>query len=265
MKKPKDQGKNQKDPTDLGTNRTGVATSPVGSAKAVEYAAKFVVLNAEPSALDDLRLGYSSEAEPVGSMAPPLTVKGMAKTAIEALKGNKASVFLDLLGERLAFERTGTRMYESILIKFDASEPGPGGPTRAELEEIRNDELSHFLMLSEAIKELGADPTMMTPSADTAFVASSGIIKLVQDSRTTLTQALKGALSAELTDGDGWLLLSDLAEQLGQEELATRFRAAMATEERHLASVRTWVTAAVEGQAGVDTTGSETTETRPLG
>jgi rubrerythrin len=265
MKKPKDLGKNEKDPTDLGSNRTGVATSPVGSAKAVEYAAKFVVPNAEPSALDDLRLAYSSEAEPVGSMAPPLTVKGMAKTAIQALKGNKASVFMDLLGERLAFERTGTRMYESILIKFDASEPGPGGPTRAELEEIRNEELNHFLMLSEAIKELGADPTMMTPSADTTFVASSGIVKLVQDSRTTLTQALKGALTAELTDGDGWLLLSDLAEQLGQEELATRFRAALATEERHLASVRAWVTAAVEGQAGVDTAESDTTETRPLG
>jgi rubrerythrin len=265
MKKPKDLGKNEKDPTDLGANRTGVASSPVGTAKAVEYAAKFVVPNAEPSALDDLRLLYSREAEPVGSMAPPLTVKGMAKTAIQALKGHKASVFLDLLGERLAFERSGTRIYESILIKFDASEPRPGGPTRSELEEIRNDELSHFLMLNEAIKELGADPTMMTPSADTTFVASSGIVKLVQDSRTTLTQALKGALVAELTDGDGWLLLSDLAEQLDQQELAARFRAALVVEERHLASVRSWVTSAVEGQAGVDKAESAATETRPIG
>jgi hypothetical protein len=50
-----------------------------------------------------------------------------------------------------------------------------------------------------------------------------------------------------------------------QQELADRFRAALAVEGRHLASVRAWVTSAVEGQAGVETAESAPTETRPIG
>lgn len=260
METPRDLGRNEKDPTDLGTNRTGAATSPIDSANAAQYAAKLGEPALEPASLAELRLRHSREAEPVGSMAPPTSVKGMAKTALQALKGNKANVFLDLLAERLAFERTGTRIYDSILIKFDASEPRDNGPTRIELQQIRDDELSHFLLLNEAIKTMGGDPTLMSPSADISFVASSGVVKMVQDARTTLTQALKGALIAELTDNDGWLLLSTLADDLGHQQLAGQFRQALAVEEQHLARVRSWVATSLEGQAGVSAAEGE-----PLG
>ena len=266
METPADTGRNEKDPTDIGTNRTGAATSPSGTERAVEYAAAFGAPNLEPPGLREFRLQRSAEAEPVGSMAPPTTVKGAIKTAVQALQGKKANVFLDLLGERLAFERSGVRLYDSLLIKFGAAQPHPNGPTLMDLEQIRDDELDHFLMLTEAIKSLGGDPTMMSPSADTAFVANSGLLKMVHDARTTLTQALKGALTAELTDNDGWLLLADLADRLGHEELAGRFRTALETEERHLAQVRTWVLAAVEGQAGVEEGAAAVpSENRPMG
>jgi rubrerythrin len=262
MDTPADKGKNEKDPTDLGTNRTGASTSPIDTPRAVEFAARFGKPDLEPAGLANMRLQYSTEAEPVGSMAPPTTIKGMAKTAVQALKGNKATVFLDLLAERLAYERTGTRIYDAILVKFDAAVPRGSGPTRAELEEIRNEELSHFLMLKEAVQTLGGDPTMMSPSADTTFVATSGIVKMVSDPRTTLTQALKGALTAELTDTASWAMLADLADRLGHDEMAGSFRRALEREERHLLMVRTWVEATVSGQAGVEDE-TTSTETRP--
>jgi hypothetical protein len=46
---------------------------------------------------------------------PPTSMKGMAKSALQALKGEKATVLIDKLAERLAFERTGTRLYETLI------------------------------------------------------------------------------------------------------------------------------------------------------
>jgi hypothetical protein len=51
---------------------------------------------------------------------PPTSMKGMAKSALQALKGEKATVLIDKLAERLAFERTGTRPYETLIQKAQA-------------------------------------------------------------------------------------------------------------------------------------------------
>ena len=64
-------------------------------------------------------------------MPPPTSLKGVAKTAVDMLKGSKPTVFIDKLGERAAFERTGTRLYQGALAKFDVLGSWDGGPTRA--------------------------------------------------------------------------------------------------------------------------------------
>jgi rubrerythrin len=63
---------------------------------------------------------------------------------------------------------------------------------------------------------------------------------------------LKAILTAELTDNDGWLTLADMAERLGHTDTAEAFRRALAEEEDHLARVRSWLTTALEGQAGLE-------------
>ena len=75
-------------------------------------------------------------------------------------------VFLDKLGARLAFERMGTRLWEALLSKFDSYGSFTGGPTRDELERIATEEFEHFRLLNEAMIGLGADPTVVTPSAN---------------------------------------------------------------------------------------------------
>jgi hypothetical protein len=103
--------------------------------------------------------------------------------------------------------------------------------------------VSHFDLLTRSLLRLGADPTAMTPSADLAGVASTGLLQIASDPRTNLAQTLHASLIAELTDNDGWATLITLASGLGHDELAAEFTRAYRAEERHLADVRRWVAA----------------------
>lgn len=240
------------DPTAIGLNRTGAGTSPRDADELAEGARAAVPQPSyDVTPIEEVRRSYSDEAEPVGTLPPPLTGKGVVTTVKEALKGEKPTVLLDLLGERLAFERTGTRLYEAALAKFEVADVHPGGPSRQALEEIRDEELAHAALVAEAITTLGGDPTAMTPSADVMAVASEGLVKVLTDARTTLTEALKALTVAELSDNDGWSTLIDIAEKMEQHDMAERFRDARAAESRHLALVHQWLHKAIEGQAGV--------------
>lgn len=247
-----------KKPTDIdGKNRTGAAASPAESKKTAEGAVAGTpdkLIDMEGIALTAARTAWATTAEPVGTMPAPGSVKGVAKTAIKMMQGKDPSVFLDLLGARLAFERSGTRLYEALLIKFEAANVHEGGPTRAELEQLRDEELRHAAMLADCIEQLGADPTAVTPSADIQSVATQGVLQVAADPRTTLTQALQAAMIAELADNDAWQTLIDLADAFGQEEMADEFRHALVEEEDHMMRVRGWLAAAFTGQAGIDPT-----------
>ncbi|HVK75838.1 MAG TPA: ferritin-like domain-containing protein [Kofleriaceae bacterium] len=241
-----------KKPTDIGPNRTGIGTSPIDSKRLVEASEELTPFEGvDGEELESERVEWASAAEPVGTMPPPATLKGAAKTAVQLIKGNKPTIFLDKLGERLAFERTGTRLYEALLIKLQAGTPHAGAPTRDDLEQIRDEELRHFAIVRSAIERLGADPTAMTPCADVNGVLAMGLVQVLSDPRTTLTQCLEAMLVAELADNDGWTMLVDLADGLGFDDLTREFRVALQEEETHLARVREWITTAVEGQAGI--------------
>jgi hypothetical protein len=245
-----------KKPTDIGANRTGIDASPIDSKETIEGALNPTVPALETAGdtvlLASERMSWCEQADPVGTMPPPGTIKGAMKTMAERLKGNNANVFLDKLGERLAFERTGVRLYEALLCKLAGASVHEGGPTRDELIHIRDEELEHFGLLNEVLKSLGGDPTAMTPCADISGVASSGVLKVLTDPRSTLTQCLEAILIIELTDNEAWLTLADLADSFGLGETAERFRTALAQEEEHLARVRTWLNRSVTGQAGVE-------------
>jgi rubrerythrin len=240
-------------PTDMGTNRTGAATSPLKSLRSKRISRDAVPETGagDGQLLEAERITWARDASPVGTVPPPGTLKGVVKTAVEIASGHQPTVFIDKLGERLAFERTGARLYEALLAKFEAASVHEGGPTRAELERIRDDERRHVLVVTDALRQLGADPTAMTPSADVIGVASLGWVQVLTDPRTTLTQCLDVMLVAELADNDGWTLLVEIAQSLGFTKLADDLRTALLEEEGHLNDVRAWVTSASLGQAGV--------------
>jgi rubrerythrin len=243
--------KRKTDPTDIGLNRTGIGTAPALSKKMIE-AQKQHSPEPDGAVITAERTALSKQAPPVGTMPPPASIKGVAKAAVEALKGDDPMVFLDKLGERLAFERGGVRLYQALLVKHAAATVHEGGPTREQLQQFLDEELAHFHVVREAMENLGGDPTAVTPCADITSTAASGLVQVLTDPRTTLTQALEAILIAELADNDGWRTLVSLAEGFGKKELARRFEEALVEEENHLAHVRAWLAQALMGQAGVE-------------
>lgn len=229
-------------------NRTGIQTAPELAEELIEGAN-----NAPPSSeggIEDIaeyRGEYIAEGFPIGSM-PTLPVSKEAEADEEEVG---MAVLLDKLSERLAFERMGTRLYEALLNKIEILGETTPGPTIEQIEEIGREEMEHFLMLNRTITDIGGDPTVQSPCADVAGVASMGILQVVTDPRTSVAQCLQALLTAELTDNAGWELLIKLADSLGQDEMRAEFETALANEEEHLLNVRTWVSECVLDSAQV--------------
>src|SRR5947209_7586226 len=133
-----------KTPNDTGMNRTGIKTSPIDS-RATEAGAEQgdATSDGGESLMAAVRLELAQRGEAVGSMPPPASLKGVAKTAVTMLKGESPTLLLNKLGERLAFERSGVRIYEAVIDKLPAfaGDGGTAGPTVADLRAIQEDEL----------------------------------------------------------------------------------------------------------------------------
>lgn len=242
----------------MGTNRTGMATSPLDSKELID-AAQANPPSSPGSEADAaaVRTEHARESGTVGSVPPPASLKGMVKAAGELIQGRPPALLIDKLGERLQFERSGTRLYEAMIAKYDADGGFEGGPSRADLEAIRDDELRHFDLLRRALERLGADPTAMTPGANMIGLASSGVLAVAVEPRIDFGQSLQALLVAELTDNDGWGMLIDMATAYGQDEMAAEFRVAQLHEARHLELVRSWLSS----KLALDARGAPTTTT----
>lgn len=244
--------------TTTGENRTGAATAEEGVRAMLEANERW----APPGPIDTTlaaadRGVYIIESDALGSVPPPVTIQGMLKSGLDKLVGERPEMLMNKIGERIAFERTGTRLYDALILKYEIltengdvpALPNPldagGEDVSATLRRIRAEEHEHFLMLSEVMRSLGGDPTAQTPCADATATASMGIMQVVTDPRTTFAQSLNALLIAELADNAGWELLITLAQEAGKTEMAELFERALAEEEEHLVSVKTWLTALV--------------------
>jgi ferritin-like metal-binding protein YciE len=228
------------DASQIGRNRTGQQTSPQLSREMNEIVQPVTAEAADASVLTEVRLGYIREAEPLGSVAPPATVRGKVGAAAKMLQGDRPQVFIDKLAERLAYERGGTRLYDAVIAKFIAYADELQDVTLRELLDIREEEASHAALIRTCLEQLGADPTAQTPSADLVGVATAGFLQAATDPRTTLAQTLQVALAAELVDVASWETLIWLAEEMGQDAMVVRFRKALQHENEHLTKVRNW-------------------------
>jgi len=229
-------------------NRTGMQTSPELAEELMEGAS-----SAMPSSeggvenIAESRGEYIAEGFPIGSM--PMMPASEEGEADEEEAG--MAVFLDKLSERLAFERQGVRLYEALLNKCQTLGESAPGPTLEEIEHIGSEELQHFLLVNNAITEIGGDPTVQSPCADVIGVASLGLVQILTDPRSSLPQCLQAMLTAELTDNDGWQLLIKLADNLGFDDMKAEFETALAHEEEHLQNVRNWLSECVLESAQV--------------
>ncbi len=186
----------------LGLNRTPVQLSPDDTQRQIEATQRFPA--DVPGSIEQLteeRQQAILDADTVGSVPIPGSLKGMVKSALDKLRGKNPEVLIDKLGERLAFERTGVRMYEAMIAKA-LSAKGADSVLVDTLRQIQSEEHQHMAVLRKAIETLGGDPTAMTPCADVAAVKSQGVMQVLTDPRTTTSQCLSAILTLELEDND---------------------------------------------------------------
>jgi hypothetical protein len=216
-----------------GANRTGLKPHPDLLREMVEGTHEFgPTSHGGPDSIAQVRIRYAREAEPHGTMPPAAEVPAVR------------IALLDRLGARLQFERTGTRLYEALISKHDALGGFDGGPDRDDLRQLRDDEHHHALLAQTLIRQLGGDPTAMTPAASLQATATRGVIDVIVDPRTTLIEGLDAILIAELADHESWQMLAAAFLLAGERPLAAQVEEAEHTEQAHLSRVRTWLTAA---------------------
>lgn len=218
----------------FGANRTGALAAKQLGREMIEGIERFLPERGEVSpSISESAIAQAGEESPVGHVPLP-------ELPFEADE-QKMALFMDKLGERLAFERTGVRLYEGVLTKLEAYGSYPGGPEEEDLERIREEELVHFQTLADVIREYGGDPTAVTPSADVAAQIGAGIGAVVADPRTTLVQSLEAMMVAELADTECWEVLVDLARTVGRDDVAERLWPFVAHEEAHREQLRRWI------------------------
>ena len=156
--------------TEIGLNHTGLEVAPEVANRMMENTDLTKPPRGDQRAAAKLRAQYAAEADPVGSMPDP------------GLTGGEA-LLMDKLGERLAFERSGTRLYEALMVKCEAAK---AFIPLNDLQHIRDEEHTHFALDGAAIQSLGGDPTAQTPSANVTGVEGMGLLQVQTDPKTTV-------------------------------------------------------------------------------
>jgi len=220
--------------TEVGMNHSGMQAAPDAGEKMLENSKLTKPKRGDERELAKVRIEYAKEADPVGTLPEP-------KAA------GIGAVLMDKLGERLAFERAGARLYDALMAKCQADKSA-GVPLK-DLQHIRDEEAVHFALLGAAIQSLGGDPTAQTPGADVAGVEGMGLVQVLTDPKTTIAQALHAILIAEMIDNVAWDELIELTSQVGNDELLARFAKARDEETEHLQKVQAWYKHATLAQA----------------
>ena len=154
---------------------------------------------------------------------------------MKKLAGKNVSRVIDLLNERLAFERAGVKLYDTILERMKSDR-------RVErmldqMTEHREQEKEHEEWLEEQIRALGGDAR--TPSEKSILVqAESQGIEHVIERDPRLPHDFHALLVAELADNAGWDLLVQLADEVGDRDAKKEFKKRLHEEEEHLLFVR---------------------------
>lgn len=237
----------------MGMNRTGIDMAPVQSKAMLRNVEAGGVAPGQPSALASLQRRFIDEAEALGSVPTPGTLKGAAGAVMQKAQGHNLELLVNKLGERLAFERSGVRLYERMIVKCETLQRGQVGALVKvdQLRHFRQEEMDHFRMVRQVLETLGADSTAQTPDADVSGVAVMGQLQVITDPRTSLLQCLQALQAVELIDGAGWQLLVELTRGMGLGEAADRFQTALAQEAEHARQVTEWCRQLVMFEAGL--------------
>jgi bacterioferritin (cytochrome b1) len=154
------------------------------------------------------------------------------------LAKNNPEKVVDLLTERLFFERAGVKLYDAIIAKLVTSNDPEVHRTLKAMHEHRNHEKEHEEWLEAQIRALGGDAHTCTDMAALATKESAGIEAVVLDGDNEPIHLFHALMAAELADNAGWDLLVALADEAGDRDAKKELKKRLHEEEEHLVFVR---------------------------
>ena len=144
---------------------------------------------------------------------------------------------IDLLSERLAFERAAVKLYDTLHARLRvATDPA----LRALLEQIehdRDEEKEHEEWLEEQIRALGGDAHAPTERSVLVRAESEGVERVMRRD-DSIPHDFHALLTAELADNGGWDLLVRIADEFGDYDAKREFRKRLREEQEHVLFVR---------------------------
>jgi len=144
---------------------------------------------------------------------------------------------IDLLNERLTFERAGVKLYDAILSNMRTSSSPDVARMLPSMKEHRDQEKEHEEWLEAQIRAMGGDAHAKTEMSELITSESSGVEKVVTSDKDLVHQ-MHALLTAELVDNAGWELLLELADDADDADARREFRKRLHQEEEHLIFVR---------------------------
>jgi bacterioferritin (cytochrome b1) len=166
---------------------------------------------------------------------------GAEATMKELCEKNRDKV-IDVLNERLTFERAGVKLYDAILANMHKNPSPEVARMLPSMKEHRDHEKEHEEWLEEQIRKLGGDAHGKTEMSELVKAESAGVEQVVCGDKD-LAHQMHALLTAELVDNAGWELLLELADDAGDDEARREFRKRLHEEEEHLIFVRRACTA----------------------
>jgi len=146
---------------------------------------------------------------------------------------------IDVLNERLTFERIGVQLYDRILGVLQSSGPElAGGKLFGQLRDHRNEEKEHEEWLEAQIRALGGTAHEDTEHSRLVMEESKGIGDVILRGESNLPHMFHALLAAELVDNAGWDLLVQLADEAHDHEAKREFKHRLHEEEQHLLLMR---------------------------
>jgi bacterioferritin (cytochrome b1) len=156
---------------------------------------------------------------------------------MEKLARKNVTKVIDLLSERLAFERAGVGLYDMLLERLRVAADLALQALIEQVQEHRDEEKEHEEWLEEQIRALGGDAHAPTEHSILAQAESEGVERVMRRDES-IPHDFHALLIAELADNAGWDLLVQIADELGDSDAKKEFKKRLHEEEKHLLFVR---------------------------
>jgi bacterioferritin (cytochrome b1) len=167
---------------------------------------------------------------------------------MKKLAAKNPEKLIELLQERLTFERTSVKLYDRVLSLMAASEDQQILGMLDTMQGYRDEEAEHQAWLEEQIQNLGGDVNGESERSRLVATESRGIEQVILREGAELQHHFHALMAAELVDNEGWDLLSALAEEADDDDALDAFLLRQAEEEDHLDYLRQTIARYAESQ-----------------